>query len=69
MGALCSVDEQCIPDPDFSTVSFPNPEEEGALNLAIKKAEENNISFVVANDPDADRLGCAEKVKSANPKP
>ncbi|CDI77757.1 phosphoglucomutase, putative [Eimeria acervulina] len=65
VGVKCtrtSVDEQCIPDPDFSTVSFPNPEEEGALNLAIKKAEENNISFVVANDPDADRLGCAEKV-------
>ena len=58
-----SVDEQCIQDPDFSTVSFPNPEEEGALDLAIKKAEENNCHLIIANDPDADRLGCAEKIK------
>jgi phosphomannomutase len=47
------------PDPDFSTVTKPNPEESGALDLAIAKAKETNVSVVIANDPDADRLGAA----------
>ncbi|MBS9777928.1 MAG: phospho-sugar mutase [Gammaproteobacteria bacterium] len=50
------VDEQCDPDGNFPTVSFPNPEEEGALDLAIAKAKLVGADFIIANDPDADRL-------------
>lgn len=55
------VPEQRDPDPEFPTVRFPNPEEESALNLAIKTAGETNCSLILANDPDADRLAVAEK--------
>lgn len=53
------VDEQCEPDGNFPTVAFPNPEEDGALDLAIAKAKANNAEFIIANDPDADRLAVA----------
>jgi phosphoglucomutase len=53
------VSDQCIPDPSFPTVNFPNPEEKNALDLAISKANELNISLIVANDPDADRFTAA----------
>ncbi|MBR0572725.1 MULTISPECIES: phospho-sugar mutase [Pasteurellaceae] len=53
------VAEQCEPDGTFPTVAFPNPEEKGALDLAIEKAKEVNAEFIVANDPDADRLAVA----------
>lgn len=56
------VAEQALPDPEFSTVKYPNPEEPGALDQAIQTADEEGISLVVATDPDADRLGAAEKV-------
>lgn len=60
-----SVVEQVLPNPSFPTVSFPNPEERGALDNAIKLAEKNGILLVVANDPDADRFSVAVKnVKS-----
>ncbi|XP_076658220.1 phosphoglucomutase 2 isoform X2 [Halictus rubicundus] len=59
------VEEQKLPDPEFSTVKFPNPEEgESALDLSIKTANENSSSIIIANDPDADRLACAIKMKS-----
>lgn len=51
--------EQCEPDGTFPTVSFPNPEEAGALDLAIAKAKEINAEFIIANDPDSDRLAIA----------
>ena len=50
------------PDPDFPTVKFPNPEEKGALNEAIKIADGHSINIILANDPDADRFAAAEKV-------
>ncbi len=53
------VDEQFDPDPDFPTVSFPNPEEPGALDLALALALRESVDAVVAHDPDADRLGLA----------
>ncbi|XP_048776238.2 phosphopentomutase-like [Ostrea edulis] len=57
------VQEQILPDPDFPTVKYPNPEEgEGALLLAMKTADENNSQVILANDPDADRLAIAEKL-------
>jgi len=51
--------EQDRPDGDFPTVSFPNPEEPGALDLAIRTAQQINADLVVAHDPDADRLAIA----------
>lgn len=44
------------PDGTFPTVAFPNPEEPGALDLAIAQFEETNADLIIANDPDADRL-------------
>ena len=58
------VDQQAEPDPDFPTVKYPNPEEKGALDLAISAADENNVRLILANDPDADRFAVAEKVGS-----
>ena len=56
------VDEQAHPHPDFPTVQYPNPEEEGALTLAKATADRKNISLIIANDPDADRFAAVEKV-------
>ena len=58
------VEQQAQPDPDFPTVKFPNPEEKGALDLAISTADKAGIRLILANDPDADRFAFAEKVGS-----
>jgi len=53
------VEEQSYPDPDFPSVSFPNPEETGAMDLALGLAIEVGADLVIANDPDADRCAVA----------
>ena len=57
--SLHPVDEQFAPDPDFPTVSFPNPEEPGALDLAFSHASTVGADLIIAHDPDADRLAVA----------
>lgn len=56
------VPEQAVPDGSFPTVPFPNPEEPGALDLAIDLARGSAAELVLANDPDADRLAVAVPV-------
>ena len=51
-----AVIEQRDPDPNFPTVAFPNPEEKGALDLAVAQAQKLQADVLLANDPDADRL-------------
>lgn len=59
------VDEQLRPDAAFPTVSFPNPEEPGAMDLAFARARRAKADFILANDPDADRLAVAVPDASA----
>ena len=53
------VEAQSEPDPDFPTVPFPNPEEAGALDMAIEQAREQGADLIIAVDPDADRCALA----------
>ena len=55
------VKEQELPDPNFSTVKSPNPEEHAAFELAIQYGEKIDADILMATDPDADRLGVAVK--------
>ena len=63
---LILVSEQADPDPDFPTVAFPNPEEPGAIDLALATARAHNADLVIANDPDADRCAAAIKDRSGD---
>lgn len=58
---LIPVIEQRDADPDFPTVKFPNPEEgKSSLTLSFQLANDTKTKIILANDPDADRLACAE---------
>jgi len=59
--SLILVESQAQPDPDFPTLPFPNPEELGALDLALDTAKTFDADLVIANDPDADRCSVAIK--------
>lgn len=58
------VQEQEKPDGDFPTVSYPNPEDPKAFELALKLAKEVDADVVLATDPDADRLGVFSKMSN-----
>ncbi len=57
------VTSQCVPDPDFSTVKSPNPEDGESFALAIELGKETDADILIATDPDADRVGLAVKNK------
>ena len=51
------VKEQEMPDPDFSTVKYPNPEEKAVFDIAIEMARKEDVDLIIGTDPDADRMG------------
>ncbi|MBM7570524.1 phospho-sugar mutase [Aquibacillus albus] len=55
------VEEQATPDPEFSTVASPNPEEHQAFSMAIEYGQQVDADILIGTDPDADRLGVAVK--------
>ena len=60
-----TVTAQLLPDGNFPTVAFPNPEEPGAMDLALEVGRERHADIILANDPDADRLALAIKDDSS----
>ena len=65
-GTPIAVPEQQEPDPTFRTVAFPNPEEPGAIDLALSLARKSGADVVIANDPDADRCAVAIPVRAGD---
>jgi phosphomannomutase len=61
LAKLETVTTQLLPDGNFPTVAFPNPEEPGAMDLALAVGRERRADLILANDPDADRLALAIK--------
>ena len=59
--AVTVVEEQAIPNGNFPTVVYPNPEEKEAMTMALNKAKTIDADLVIATDPDADRVGAAVK--------
>ena len=60
------VEEQMQPDPEFSTVKSPNPEEPEAFTIALKKADEIGADLILATDPDSDRIAVAVREPDGN---
>ncbi|ULQ57560.1 phospho-sugar mutase [Flavihumibacter rivuli] len=60
------VDEQSIPDGNFPTVHYPNPEESEAMSIGLKKAREIDADILLGTDPDADRVGIGVKDNDGN---
>jgi phosphoglucomutase len=60
------VEEQAVPDGNFPTVVYPNPEESEAMSIGLKKAKEINADILLGTDPDADRVGIAIKDNKGN---
>ncbi len=60
------VDEQKIPDGNFPTVVYPNPEESEAMSIGLKKAKEIDADILLGTDPDADRVGIGVKDNTGN---
>ncbi len=60
------VQEQAVPDGNFPTVVYPNPEESEAMSIGVKKAKELDADILLGTDPDADRVGIAIKDKQGN---
>lgn len=50
-----------MPDPKFSTVEYPNPEEKAVFDIAISMAKENGADIIIGTDPDCDRVGVVVK--------
>lgn len=63
---VLSVPSQAEPDGSFPTVRFPNPEEEGALDIALAAAQETQADLILANDPDADRIAVCIPASDGN---
>lgn len=63
---IIPVTEQMVPDPEFSKTKSANPEELEAYELALLYAKKNNADLIIANDPDADRLGIGFLAKDGN---
>ena len=60
------VEEQAVPDGNFPTVVYPNPEESEAMSIGLKKAKEIDADILLGTDPDADRVGIGVKDKDGN---
>lgn len=60
------VEEQAVPDGNFPTVVYPNPEESEAMSIGLKKAKDIDADILLGTDPDADRVGIAVKDGSGN---
>jgi len=65
-GQLIPVNSQVDPDPDFPTTSFPNPEEQGVMDLLLDLAIQSEADLAIANDPDGDRLAAAIPTGNGN---
>ncbi len=61
-----NVEEQRLPDSEFTTIGYPNPEDKAVFKMGIALAEEKGADIVIATDPDADRIGVAVREKDGS---